>query len=245
MQRRAAVAAARDRKQELREGRHAERHRAGVLEAGVIAAPGKPKRRHADGRHEAPVDHDLQPAAPRNHRLVWWPRRAAHDVGLRRLDAEGQRWQAVGHKIQPENLDRGEGRRPARDRRHEHQEHLAGVARQQVVDELLDVVVDASALLHGCHDRGEVVVGEHHVGRLAGDVGAGDAHRDPDVGGLHRRGVVDAVAGHGDHVAESLQRPHDPQLVLGRHAGVDRRLGGDRGECGVVERVDLQARHRL
>ena len=38
-------------------------------------------------------------------------------------------------------------------------------------------------------------------GRLAGHVGAAAAHGDADVGGLERRGVVDAVAGHGDDLA--------------------------------------------
>ena len=51
--------------------------------------------------------------------------------------------------------------------------------------------------------RGEVVVGQDHVGGLAGDVGAGLAHRDADVGGLERRRVVDAVAGHRDDLAPS------------------------------------------
>ena len=106
--------------------------------------------------------------------------------------------------------------------------------------ELLDVVVDAPPLLDGRHDRGEVVVGEHHVGRLAGDVRAADAHRNPDVSGLHRRGIVDAVAGHRHDMAEALQRPHDSQLLLGRHTRVDHRVGGDSPERGVVERVDLR-----
>jgi hypothetical protein len=57
------------------------------------------------------------------------------------------------------------------------------------------------------------VVGEHHVGRLPGDVGAGDSHRDADVGGAQGRRVVHAVPGHGDHVAVPLQRVHDAQLV--------------------------------
>ena len=211
-----------------------------MAEPGIIPLPDQPERCDADGGHDTAVGHDLEPAKPGNHCLIQGPRRPHHDVAFRWLDAERERRQAVGDEVQPENLNCGEGRRPARDGRHKHQEHLAGVARQEIVHELLDVVVDAPPLLDGRHDRGEVVVGEHHVGRLAGDVRAADAHRNPDVSGLHRRGIVDAVAGHRHDMAEALQRPHDSQLLLGRHTRVDHRVGGDSPERGVVERVDLR-----
>ena len=54
-------------------------------------------------------------------------------------------------------------------------------------------------------DRGEVVVGEDHVGGFLRHLGAGDPHRDADVRALERRRVVDAVAGHRDDVALALQ----------------------------------------
>ena len=43
----------------------------------------------------------------------------------------------------------------------------------------------------------------------------------PDVRGLERRGVVDAVAGHGDDLAVGLERLHDAQFLLRRDAGAD------------------------
>ena len=188
------------------------------------------------------MDHDLQPAAPWDHGLVGRPWRAAHDVGLRGLDAQRQRRKAVGDEIQPEDLDRRQRGRPAGHGGEEHEEHLPGVAGEEIVHELLDVVVDAAAFLDRDHDRGEVVVGEHHVGRLAGDVGAGTPHRDPDVGGFDRRGVVDAVAGHRHHVAERLERLHDPQLVLGRDAGIDPGRRRHAAERRVVAAIDRGAR---
>ena len=45
-------------------------------------------------------------------------------------------------------------------------------------------------------DRREVVVEQHERGGLARHVGAALAHGDADVGGLERRRVVHAVAGH-------------------------------------------------
>ena len=66
---------------------------------------------------------------------------------------------------------------------------------------------------------------QHQVGDFARDVAAALAHGDADVGALERRGVVHAVAGHGDDLASVFQRLDQPQLVLRRHAGedVDRR----------------------
>ena len=76
----------------------------------------------------------------------------------------------------------------------EHGHNLADVRRQEVAQELADVGEDRPPFLDGRDDGCEVVVGEHHVGRLLGHVGPGDAHGHADVGGLERRRVVDPVA---------------------------------------------------
>jgi hypothetical protein len=44
--------------------------------------------------------------------------------------------------------------------------NLANVARNQITNERLRVVVDGAAFLNCCHDRCEVVVGKDHVRRL-------------------------------------------------------------------------------
>jgi hypothetical protein len=85
----------------------------------------------------------------------------------------------------------------------------------------LEVVEDRPALLDGVNDRSEVVVGQDHVGGLARHVGARFAHRDTDVGGLERRGVVDAVTGHRHDLVHRLQRLCDEHLVLGDDARED------------------------
>ena len=143
---------------------------------------------------------------------------------------------AVRHEVDPQDLRRQQRQdhgRPPRARQpdhvgqqhaEEHRHHFADVRREQVAQELPDVGEDRAALLDRGDDRGEVVVGQHHVGGLLGDVGAGDPHGHADVGGLQRRRVVDAVAGHRHHRAAALQRLHDPQLVLGVDPRVDRHL---------------------
>ena len=111
------------------------------------------------------------------------------------------------------------GKPPAGERPHHERRELGHVVGEVVGEEAADVDEGGPTLLDRGDDRGEVVVEQHEVGRLAGDVGAGAAHGDPDVGLVERRAVVDAVAGHGHHVPPSSQRPRDPQLVLRRHPG--------------------------
>ena len=101
-----------------------------------------------------------------------------------------------------------------------------------------------AAFLHRRDDRGEVVVGQHHVGRLLRHVGAGDAHRHADVGGLQRGRIVHAVAGHGDDRAARLQRLDDAQLVLGIDARVDRHLAHRAPERVVGHLLELRAGDR-
>src|SRR5690606_33533327 len=95
------------------------------------------------------------------------------------------------------------------------------VAGEQEENEFADVAVNYAALLHRRDDAGVVVVGQHHVGGFFGDVGAGDAHGYADVGLLERRGVVDAVAGHGDNVAVGAQGADDAHLVFRGNPGED------------------------
>ena len=148
---------------------------------------------------------------------------AAHDVVGFRVDAHRERGSGVGDEVDPQDLRRqqrndggcrvggvGQADEPAEQDRQEHRRHLTHVGAEQVAHELLDVVEDSAALPDGGDDGGVVVVAEDHLPGFLGHLGAGDAHRDPDVGGFQGGGVVDAVAGHGDDLPAGLQRVDDP-----------------------------------
>ena len=104
--------------------------------------------------------------------------------------------------------------------------HLAHVGGEQELDGLADVVVDAAALLHRAHDGGEVVVRQHHIRHVLGNVGAGDAHTHADISGLDGRRVVDAVTGHGGDIAGIAPRVDDAGLMLWLYAGIHGDIGG-------------------
>src|SRR5699024_4905627 len=153
-------------------------------------------------------------------------RLAAHDVPLRLLHAQGQGGEAVRHEVYPQKMHRlqdGE----AQKRRREDADDLRDVGAQQKLDGLADVAVYPPALLDGADDGGEVVVREDHVRDVLGDVRAGYAHADADVGALDAGRVVDAVAGHGRDHARALPGRDYAGLVL----GLDPRVDGDAAEA--------------
>ena len=65
----------------------------------------------------------------------------------------------------------------------------------------------------------QLVGHERDVGGLERGVGAGDAHRDADVGGGERRRVVDAVADHRQRAVARAQLLDRRHLVLGQQVG--------------------------
>lgn len=146
-----------------------------------------------------------------------------HGAGFGGFPAQGECGQGVGPQVDGEDLHDGERERdrPAGQGEDQEGKDLGDGVGEDVEDELADVVVDTAAGLDGRDDGGEVVVGEHHRGGFPGDVGAGAAHGDPDVGPSQRGCVVDTVAGHGDDLALGAQRVGDAELGFRCAAGED------------------------
>ena len=66
---------------------------------------------------------------------------------------------------------------------------------------------------HGFAHHRKVVLEQDQIGSRARDIG-GAVDRDPDIRGVQRRRIVDAVAHEADDMAEPLQRQQDPKLLL-------------------------------
>ena len=118
---------------------------------------------------------------------------------------------------------------------------MAAVGRKHEENGLFDVVEDRAALAHRGGYRGEIVVGEHHLGGLFRHLGSLDPHRDADIGLLERGRVVHAVAGHGNNLAVGLHCPDESQLVLRARAGEHIDAAGFRLEGVVVHLLDLRS----
>ncbi len=94
-------------------------------------------------------------------------------------------------------------------------------------------------------DGGEVVVRQHDGARLLGRLGPLHAHGHADVGLLQRRRIVDAIAGHGDHLAIGLQRTYQTQLVFRAGTGEHPCLGDGLAHGRIVHQLQLRAGDRL
>ena len=221
-------------------GQHhgADGHGAGGFEAGAVAQlPQKQAQRGAGHEHR---DHHHTPdEQARQQRLPWVARAAAHDIALGRLKGQGHAQGAGGDQVDPQHLRRGERQHQAKGDGAEDDQRLAAVGGQHEQDEFAHVVVNAPALAHGVAQGGEVVVGQHHGGGIFGRFGAVFAHGHAHVGAFQGRGIVYAVAGHGDHFAVGLQGLHQAQLVLGAGAGKDIDIGHHVAQGGIVQQFDF------
>ena len=197
----------------------------------------KEARQHQHGNDQA-LDHAVQAHIAGKDAVLGVARLALHDVALGVLHAQRERGEAVGDQVHPQQLHRLKDGK-ADERGDEHREDLGKVGRKQELDDLADVVVDTTALFAGTDDGGEVVVGKHHVGNVLGNVGAGDAHANADVGAFDGRGIVDAVARHGHDLVARLPSLYDTGLVLGLDAGVHAVVLDMRVELLVAHAIEV------
>ena len=164
---------------------------------------------------------------------------------LRAFHAERENGQGIGDQIDPEQLrGREEVIPPKKERDDEHREHLGKVGGQEKGDRLFDVEKDVAPLLHRAHHGGKIVVGEHYVGGVFGDVRP-RAHRHAHVGGFERRRIVDTVPRHGDDLARALQGAHDLLFMAGGDPRIHGILCGAAGELLFPHGVEFLARHDL
>ena len=118
-------------------------------------------------------------------------------------------------------MNGGEGQVPTEKRCQEDGQYFPQITGYQVENELADIGIDDPSFLYRGHDGGEVVVGEHHVGCLFGDISASDAHGHTYVRSLKCRSVIHSVTCHGYYVPLPSQCLHNAHLVLWRDPGID------------------------
>ena len=204
---------------------------------------------HAERRptQNEPGDTDPDQQRPRQDRLVRRPRLPIHQALPWAAVAEADGLEYLRREVHVQRLQwhKWDAADDVEDARSEEGDDEADEHPHLEADVLRQVVVEAAAELDRLDDGREVVVGEDHRRGLLRDLGAGDPHRDADVGALQSRSVVHAVAGHRDDVALSLQRLDEAHLVLGRDARDHADLVDGGVELVVGHRLELRAGDRL
>ena len=99
------------------------------------------------------------------------------------------------------------------------------------------ILENSPSLFHRIHNGGKIIVHQDHIGGIFCHVGSRSAHGTADIRFLKRRGVVDAVPGHGYHLSVVLKCLHQTNFVGGRNSGKDRVLIDDTGEFGVTDLI--------
>ena len=193
------------------------------------------ERRHREERLDRPGDPSERIATVRSRSR---PRSGGPLERSRcgRLRAERHRGKRVRPDVQREDLEHTEGERepPSGERPDHERGEFGDVVGQVVRQEAPDVPEGRPPVLDRRHDRGEVVIEEHEVGRRPSHVRARAPHRNTDVGLLQRRPVVHAVPGHRHDVSSGSERARDPELLLRRDAGHDEPVTVDRRRQQLV-----------
>ena len=77
------------------------------------------------------------------------------------------------------------------------------------------------ALFHRADNRCKIIVRQHHICHIFGNVRSCDAHSDADVRSLDGGRVVNAVTGHCRHIAGISPGVYNTVLVLWLYAGIN------------------------
>lgn len=117
------------------------------------------------------------------------------------------------------------------------------VDRRHINQRAAQIGEDATPQTHRTEDRGEAVIEQDKVRRLARHIGPPTAHGDADVGRLKSRRVIDAVPGHGDHEIVGLEGAHQGQLLGRLDPGEDTDVAQPDGQELGRQARDLLAGH--
>ena len=195
--------------------------------------------RHEHHGDERAGDDDALQHAARDDAGVAAGGPAVHKIVSNRLHTERQRGWAIHDDVDPQQLQCGERRGQTTEQRGEYHDHRRQVHGELELDESLEILVNATAPVHGLDNGGKGIVQHHDIAGFLGHLGAGDAHGDAHVRVLDGGRVVDAVAGHRHHIALGFQSVHHAHLDNRRAAGDHADAADFAGQFLVAHFLDL------
>ena len=112
----------------------------------------------------------------------------------------------------------------ARDQRQKRKPGNRDMNRDDEPHGLAQIIIDPPPQPHSGGNGFKIIVQKNDRRGFAGHIGPSPAHGDADMRRLQGWRVVDAIAGHRNNIARSLQRLHNPQLLFGHDPGKNGRL---------------------
>ena len=158
--------------------------------------------------NEYAPEHNPSHESIRKEALLRPPGRFGHCFRLRRFQPQRNGRETVCHQIYQQQLRGEQHHRHSHKDSQKHGEHFPDVAGEQIADKLPDIGIDTASLLHRIHQRGKVVICEHHIRRLTRHIRAIFPHCHTYICLFDCRRIVYAVSGHGHNFAPAAIGAH-------------------------------------
>ena len=141
-------------------------------------------------------------------------------VGVR-LQPKRDCRQGICQQIDEQQVNCRKGYRQPQQGSVKHRQYSGCITGQQKLNGSFDVCIHVSSVFYSFYDCGEVIVRQHHVGGILGNLRSGNAHCNADVCLLQSGSIVDAVTGHSNKIAAMLPRPNNSDFMLGGYSGIN------------------------
>ena len=126
---------------------------------------------------------------------------------------------------------------------HECDDDSSDCYRYLELQKLANGVIDTTTPHHSLDDRSEVVIHKNDVRYLLSDLGAGDTHREPNVGSLEDRSIIRATTSDTDDITERADGFNKNLLILGGRPSQDLKARDDLEAFVRVESTKERALH--
>ena len=156
--------------------------------------------------------------------IVQVPWRFLHQPFFRLVEGNRCQRQHLANEVNGKNLNRCNGCGQAHrhtDKTQQDTGQLCVIRGNRGEDGFLEVGEYRPSLCNRCRQGAEVIVEQYDLRCFFRHLRSGTAHGHTDICLFQTQGVVDTVAGYGNHIAHLLQQGDNPILVLGRHPGKD------------------------
>lgn len=151
-----------------------------------------------------------------------------HDIRSSNLKTKTHVGHTRGDHDDPQNLNRskredGNAASVLERKTDEKSTSLGNVLSQDVQDKLLDIVKHATTLFHSIENGSKVVIRQHNIRSLLGNIRTSLTHGNTDISTLQRWRIIDTVTSHSHKTLAAMKGLNHADLGLGSAARNNKR----------------------